>query len=96
MNKYSFRDILEKEVEIEENKFLAFDKIEIPMIQRDYAQGRENESEVRTRFLDAIFDSLTDERDLDLDFVYGSVSEANKTFIPLDGQQRLTTLYLLY
>lgn len=96
MNKYSFRDILEKEIEIEEDKFLAFDKIEIPMIQRDYAQGRENESEVRTRFLDAIFDSLTDEKDLDLDFVYGSVSEANKTFIPLDGQQRLTTLYLLY
>ena len=36
------------------------------MIQRDYAQGRENESEVRTRFLDAIFDSLTEEKDLDL------------------------------
>jgi len=46
--------------------------------------------------LDAIFESLTEEKDLDLDFVYGSVSEVNKTFIPLDGQQRLTTLYLLY
>ncbi len=96
MNKYSFRDVLEKDIEIEENKFLSFEKIEIPMIQRDYAHGRENESEVRTRFLDAIFDSLTEENDLDLDFVYGSVSEANKTFIPLDGQQRLTTLYLLH
>ncbi|MFZ4398536.1 MAG: DUF262 domain-containing protein [Bacteroidales bacterium] len=96
MNKYSFLDVLEKEIEIEENKFLTFEKIEIPMIQRDYAHGRENEKEIRTRFLNAIFDSLSNENDLDLDFVYGSVSESNKTFIPLDGQQRLTTLYLLY
>ena len=58
MNKYSFKDILEKEIVIDENKSLVFEKIEIPMIQRDYAQGRENESEVRNRFLDAIFESL--------------------------------------
>jgi len=96
MKKYSFKDILEKEILIEENKYIVFEKIEIPMIQRDYAQGRENESDVRNRFLDAIFESLTSEKELDLDFVYGSISESNKTFIPLDGQQRLTTLFLLY
>jgi hypothetical protein len=96
MNKYSFKDILEKNIVIDEDKSLVFEKIEIPMIQRDYAQGRENESEVRNRFLYAIFESLTTEKELDLDFVYGSISEPNKTFIPLDGQQRLTTLFLLY
>ncbi len=96
MKKYSFIDILEKEIEVEENKYLVFEKVEIPMIQRDYAHGREVETEVRNRFLNAIFDSLLNEHDLDLDFVYGSVSELNKTFVPLDGQQRLTTLFLLY
>lgn len=96
MNKYSFKDILEKEIVIDKNKVLVFDKIEIPMIQRDYAQGRKNESEVRARFLEAIFDSLKSEKELDLDFVYGSITESTKTFIPLDGQQRLTTLFLLH
>jgi hypothetical protein len=98
MNKYNFKDILEKEIIIDENenKSLVFEKIEIPMIQRDYAQGRKNETEIRNRFLDAIFESLKNEKDLDLDFIYGSISESNKIFIPLDGQQRLTTLFLLY
>jgi len=35
-------------------------KIEIPIIQRDYAQGRENVSEIRNNFLDAL--SLSIER----------------------------------
>jgi len=98
MNKYSFTDILSKEIVIDEkeNKSIVFEKIEIPMIQRDYAQGRENETEVRRRFLDAIFDALENEKKLDMDFVYGSITELNKIFIPLDGQQRLTTLFLIH
>ena len=31
--------------------FKKYSRIEIPKIQRDYAQGRENESEVADRFL---------------------------------------------
>ena len=76
--------------------------IEIPVIQRDYAQGRQTMSEVREQFLDAIFDTLSTTpeeltKPLDLDFVYGSlnVGSGNK-FWPLDGQQRLTTLFLLH
>ncbi len=76
--------------------------IEIPIIQRDYAQGRQTMSEVREQFLGAIFDTLSlspEElpKPLDLDFVYGSlnVGSGNK-FWPLDGQQRLTTLFLLH
>lgn len=69
-------------------------KISIPIIQRDYAQGREEESEKREKFLSAILKHLTNSEKLHLDFVYGRVK--NNTFFPIDGQQRLTTLFLLH
>ncbi|MGM0580737.1 MAG: DUF262 domain-containing protein [Bacteroidota bacterium] len=76
-------------------------EIEIPIIQRDYAQGRASTEEVRDRFLDALFNYLNDAIPFrDLDFIYGSIETKNgdgkDTFIPLDGQQRLTTLFLLH
>ncbi|MFA8451652.1 MAG: DUF262 domain-containing protein [Bacteroidales bacterium] len=72
--------------------------IEIPIIQRDYAQGRESKTVVRETFLDALHQYLTDNKpNRDLDFVYGSLSNNGCIkFIPLDGQQRLTTLFLLH
>ena len=70
-------------------------KIVIPIIQRDYAQGREGKEFLRERFLCQLFDALKeDAKPLVLDFVYGSVEE--DTLYPLDGQQRLTTLWLLH
>lgn len=70
--------------------------IEIPIIQRDYAQGRQQAKEVRETFLLALFNYLESNRPFnDLDFVYGSIGKSQK-FIPLDGQQRLTTLFLLH
>ena len=77
--------------------FRDFDfSIEIPIIQRDYAQGRSQATEVRETFLQALFNYLESNKPFnDLDFVYGSVSSSRK-FIPLDGQQRLTTLFLLH
>jgi hypothetical protein len=74
-------------------------KIEIPIIQRDYAQGRASEEEVRNTFLNALFEYLQQGKpNRDLDFVYGTVLEDTESsrFIPLDGQQRLTTLFLLH
>ncbi|MCL3781162.1 DUF262 domain-containing protein [Prolixibacteraceae bacterium JC049] len=72
-------------------------KIEIPIIQRDYAQGRNSAIGVRNNFLDSLLNHLQDNKNIDLDFVYGSINgEANNLFIPLDGQQRLTTLFLLH
>lgn len=70
----------------------------IPMIQRDYAQGRSSASEIRKSFVKTIHDALTADRELNLDFVYGSYEKMddNIAFIPLDGQQRLTTLFLLH
>jgi hypothetical protein len=76
--------------------------VEIPIIQRDYAQGRKSATEVRTEFLSALCKTLekNDEETtlpLDLDFVYGSVEgSGRKAFLLLDGQQRLTTLFLLH
>ncbi|MDR2406840.1 MAG: DUF262 domain-containing protein, partial [Bacteroidales bacterium] len=95
--KYSFKDILEKEICIDEKdkKYVLLSKIEIPMIQRDYAQGRKNAKEVRSRFLSSIFEALEKKENMILDFVYGSINE-DARFLLLDGQQRLTTLFLLY
>ncbi len=74
-------------------------RILIPIIQRDYAQGRKSKEEVRNTFLDALYNYLEENKpNRDLDFVYGSLEVENNitNFIPLDGQQRLTTLFLLH
>lgn len=83
----------------------AYSKIEIPIIQRDYAQGRQTpEVEIlREKFINEfLIEAIVKEQPIELDFVYGSILIETKeelklkTFIPLDGQQRLTTLFLLY
>ena len=121
-------------------------RIEIPIIQRDYAQGRNNPQsiEVRSNFVKQIKNILnndTSDTSLNLNFIYGKIfgkSDAKKleenkaavknmlsavktysqnldlniswdfiestdeenqistSFIPLDGQQRLTTLLILH
>lgn len=75
--------------------------IKIPMIQRDYAQGRKNTkaTEIRKIFLDSIKNGMEGvvfhrEKPLELDFIYGYVE--TDFFVPLDGQQRLTTMYLIH
>lgn len=69
-------------------------KIEIPIIQRDYAQGREDKVEIRDNFLNALFQSINTNSPIQLDFIYGSIEDNISQ--PLDGQQRLTTLFLLH
>ena len=81
--------------------FEEYHIIRIPIIQRDYAQGRVQETQVRKSFLDQLKSVLSDtSAHLDLDFVYGDElsndGHEGKCFIPLDGQQRLTTLFLLH
>lgn len=120
--------------------------IEIPAIQRDYAQGRDNPTANRIidSFLKAIISALENDEPLHLDFIYGKEYQLGESdqaeaeldglkdifsalnqyvetlghkttiditkvlsesahnqkvlsyFIPLDGQQRLTTLFLLH
>lgn len=74
----------------------AVERIEIPLIQRDYAQGRESGmvERIRTNFLNVLHSAVTGGAGVSLDFVYGDVE--NGTLRPLDGQQRLTTLFLLH
>ena len=118
-------------------------QIEIPVIQRDYAQGRTEKrvNQIRVNFVQSLLKSLKEEEPLSLGFIYGKIegkeqelilqrnkeavnvmltavkSYANSLdlgieyklqnkeistdiphtkLIPLDGQQRLTTLYLLH
>lgn len=80
-------------------------KVEIPIIQRDYAQGRQhgNVPKIRDGFLNRLFEACNPGAEiLELDFVYGYIAEGQlnegekQVFIPLDGQQRLTTLFLLH
>ncbi|MCG8761958.1 DUF262 domain-containing protein [Tenacibaculum finnmarkense] len=72
--------------------------IEIPIIQRDYAQGRNTAdvTRIRNRFIDVLYKALTGSVDdaVKLDFIYGNIED--EKLIPLDGQQRLTTLFLLH
>lgn len=82
-----YNDKLGKSVEIK--------KIEIPKIQRDFAYGRTDKKNERKRnnFLDSLFDAVNG-KSITLDFIYGDIKE--NVLTPLDGQQRLTTLFLLY
>lgn len=86
----NFRDIFCSEDELKMNG------ITIPIVQRDYAQGRKTASinRIRSRFLNVLYEALVDNKHVTLDFVYGSVE--HEKLIPLDGQQRLTTLFLLH
>ena len=79
----------------------SVNKFVIPKIQRDYAQGRSDMngkvfySEIRDNFLAALSNALVNNRELVLDYIYGSDDNA-QYFYPVDGQQRLTTLFLLH
>jgi hypothetical protein len=68
----------------------------IPMIQRDYAQGRDDPrtKQIRESFLADLRSAFASGRSINLDFVYGSNHSGR--LVVLDGQQRLTTLFLLH
>jgi hypothetical protein len=89
---------------------LSEKKIVIPIIQRDYAQGRKDKSYVRKGFLEQLGKALDiisckdiNDKIAELDFVYGTEYRIKQQkgreqieLFPLDGQQRLTTLWLLH
>ena len=89
-------------------KFLdKYTAIEVPILQRDYAQGRIDPKTKSLNlkgenFIKVLFRSMQDAEGLNMDIIYGSIETRNpnapeeRTFIPLDGQQRLTTLWLLH
>lgn len=79
-----------------DDEIVQLKKIAIPMIQRDYAQGRIDAevNRIRARFLDSLHQAII-AAPITLDFVYGDINAEGK-MTPLDGQQRLTALFLLH
>ena len=74
-----------------------FDVICVPRLQRDYAQGRHTVKidDIRNTLLSEIFSGMP----VHLNMIFGDVDDSLhgcRRFIPIDGQQRLTTLFLLY
>lgn len=72
----------------------------IPTIQRDYVQGSDANAEKRDAFVRGILTSLlpVNKSLFPIDFIYGSkqqCADGSEEFLPIDGQQRLTTLTLL-
>ena len=71
-------------------------KIYIPRYQRSYAQGRKSWDSELEEFLEDIknvLDKGAKDDSFNMDFVYGGEDEG---FSPVDGQQRLTLLFLIH
>ena len=77
-------------------EFAQNKKIEIPIFQRDYAQGRNDHmtDKIRKNFVSSLIEALDKNIPIELDFIYGR--EVDNTITLIDGQQRLTTLFLLH
>ena len=71
----------------------------VPRIQRGYVQGRQDDKgeSIFAEFVPVLVKAVFDNSPLSLDFLYGvavGIGEKRR-LLPLDGQQRLTTLALL-
>lgn len=67
----------------------------IPNIQRDYIQPLDKK--IIVPFIERIIEALSLPEDyLDLNYIYGIKNSDGTTFEPIDGQQRLTTIWLVY
>ena len=81
-------------------KLISEYKVVIPVVQRSYAEGRNTKQaeDVRKSLVASLITASTQKQPLFFDFVYGNILASDKEmqFIPFDGQQRLTTLFLFY
>lgn len=84
-------------MKIRYSDYIADTATEIPTIQRDYVQGADRNREKRDAFLREIFTALLPDskEEFPLDFIYGATHTSTGEFLPIDGQQRLTTLTFL-
>lgn len=67
----------------------------IPLLQRDYVQG--GRPDIIKPLLDHAIEALTTSRKLELNYIYGyDENDDASLYVAIDGQQRLTTLWLLH
>lgn len=77
------------------SKLLEKHIVYVPEIQRDYVHGRDNAESVRKKLLEDIYKVLHGEKKQHiLNYIYG-VPKGDGRIILIDGQQRVTTLFLL-
>lgn len=94
-------DILKHYIEVPDNLFalLSRYRVVIPGIQRHYVQGANNPKaeSVRKQFIKEIFTAIEKKQnEFNLHFIYGPINtNGEDSFVPVDGQQRLTTLWLI-
>ena len=94
-------NIIQQYIEIPDNLFalLSRYRVVIPGIQRHYVQGANNPKaeSVRKQFIKEIFTAIEKKQsDFNLHFIYGPIkTDGEDSFVPVDGQQRLTTLWLI-
>lgn len=94
-------DILKHYIEVPDNLFalLSRYRVVIPGIQRHYVQGANNPKaeSVRKLFIKEIFTAIEEKlNEFNLHFIYGPINtDGEDSFVPVDGQQRLTTLWLI-
>lgn len=94
-------DILKHYIEVPDNLFalLSRYRVVIPGIQRHYVQGANNPKaeSVRKQFIKEIFTAIEKKQnEFSLHFIYGPINtDGEDSFVPVDGQQRLTTLWLI-
>lgn len=94
-------DILKYYIEVPDNLFalLSRYRVVIPGIQRHYVQGANNPKaeSVRKQFIKEIFTAIEKKQnEFNLHFIYGPINtDGEDSFVPVDGQQRLTTLWLI-
>lgn len=94
-------DILKHYIEVPDNLFalLSRYRVVIPGIQRHYVQGANNPKaeSVRKQFIKEIFTAIEKKQnEFNLHFIYGPINtNGEDSFVPIDGQQRLTTLWLI-
>lgn len=94
-------NILKHYIEVPDNLFalLSRYRVVIPGIQRHYVQGANNPKaeSVRKQFIKEIFTAIEKKQnEFNLHFIYGPINtNGEDSFVPVDGQQRLTTLWLI-
>ena len=94
-------NIIQQYIEIPDNLFalLSRYRVVIPGIQRHYVQGANNPKaeSVRKQFIKEIFTAIEKKQnEFNLHFIYGPINtNGEDSFVPVDGQQRLTTLWLI-